>query len=435
MTSDSKPGGPPKADYRRTGAGEAKRAEFPVRVAGEYRVHFSRDAYRRMKDHAATTDEVELCGVLVGRVCQDAQGFFLEIVGAIEGKGANNYGSQVTFTHETWSHINEIKDREFADQRIVGWYHTHPGFGVFLSGMDMFIQENFFSQPFQVAVVLETKRDAEGCFAWMDGKCVALRRYWVGDDEVALTAGETEEFHGDAPAKAEAARNKGKDRPDDGPTPPLAFPSVTSILFVAVFFMAGFLVDRFVVGSSMQQMVRQAVESELYSLVEGASVGALASQDFKDVRARLAALRESLPKDQPAAAKIEELDGWLAAREQEYAKRQSVLRQELQDLAVRKEGLGERVSALQRSQQDLALLVDEMYVLRLLDSVKERDAASLAKLPESEQRMIKRNLDKVIQTFPNSKSAIQKMCPGLIEFFYPQEGAEKKDGTAPPPGK
>ena len=107
-----------------------------------------------------------------------------------EGKQAGNFGTQVTFTHETWNHINQEKDAKYPDEQVVGWYHTHPGFGVFLSEMDMFIQQNFFNQPYQIAIVFETKKDEEGCFAWSEGKSEPLKYYWVGDDKIELVGGE-----------------------------------------------------------------------------------------------------------------------------------------------------------------------------------------------------------------------------------------------------
>jgi len=38
-------------------------------------------------------------------------------------------------------------DAQFADKKIVGWYHSHPGFGIFLSEYDLFIHRNFFTAP------------------------------------------------------------------------------------------------------------------------------------------------------------------------------------------------------------------------------------------------------------------------------------------------
>jgi len=183
-------GGKPRIDYRDTPKDKAVSRPFPTAVSRQYRVHISPGAYKRMKDHAATSADVELCGVLVGTVCRDDQGIYLSVTGAVEGEGANTYGTQVTFTQQTWDHIHRVRERDYPDAQIVGWFHTHPGFGVFLSGMDTFIQENFFNAPHQIAIVLETKTKEEGCFGWVDGKITALQRYWVGDREVRLATGE-----------------------------------------------------------------------------------------------------------------------------------------------------------------------------------------------------------------------------------------------------
>jgi proteasome lid subunit RPN8/RPN11 len=419
--SEAGPGG--KADFRRIDPGVTTQAEFPVKAPSEFRVHFSPDAYRKMKEHAATTAEVELCGVLVGRVCRDAEGAFLEIVGAIEGRGANNYGSQVTFTHETWSHINEVKDRDFADQRIVGWYHTHPGFGVFLSSMDTFIQENFFSQPYQVAVVIETRQNVEGCFAWKDGRCEAMRRYWVGGREAPLASGDAEAFGapGGGAAAGLAAGDAREVPAPGGFLPQLALPSVATILGVALAFAAGALLDRWLVGANMAQVVQQTVESEVYSTFENAALGTMAAQDFRNIRDRLKAVRESPPRDQ--AARIEETENLLASLGQQYEKKRTMLRQELQDMSARRAGMGERLDLAQRRQLELTAMVVNLYLLRVSDVLSGLDAERLAKMGEGERGAVKAMLEQVIQMFPEAKYVIQKSHPGVIEFFYPASDA------------
>ena len=52
----------------------------------------------------------------------------------------------------------------FANARIVGWYHTHPDFGIFLSDYDVFIHQHFFSGPGQIALVIDPVRKLEGVF-------------------------------------------------------------------------------------------------------------------------------------------------------------------------------------------------------------------------------------------------------------------------------
>ena len=114
--------------------------------------------------------DAEICGVLVGNVYRDLWGLFLLVDDCIRGDRADNKATQVTFKAETWNHIHEVMEREHPHQKIVGWYHTHPGFGIFLSGMDLFIQHNFFNLPWQVAFVYDPVGRDEGAFVWRNGK-------------------------------------------------------------------------------------------------------------------------------------------------------------------------------------------------------------------------------------------------------------------------
>ena len=78
---------------------------------------------------------------------RDEAGPFVKIVESIRGEGAETRFAEVTFTHQTWAKINAEMDTKFSKLSIVGWYHTHPDFGIFLSDRDRFIHEHFFSGP------------------------------------------------------------------------------------------------------------------------------------------------------------------------------------------------------------------------------------------------------------------------------------------------
>ena len=291
-------------DFRQTDLSDVKTADFPADLSGEFRVHFSRQAHQQMMSHAATTSEVELCGVLVGDIRRDSQGPYLEITGAIEAQGANNYGSQVTFTHEAWSHIHAIKDERYPDKKIVGWYHTHPGFGVFLSSMDMFIQENFFAQPYQVAVVVETKQNKEGCFYWSGGECVAANRYWVGSREVALATGGAEAFDPETstgksagPAGATGERRQAG-APQSGDLAGIS--TLTLMIMSALLVLAGVFLGRMMFASSLQQMISDAAESEVLANIDSAARSQLALQDIEQLQTDVKIVRDTLPPQQPA---------------------------------------------------------------------------------------------------------------------------------------
>ena len=65
---------------------------------------------------------------------------------------------------------------------ILGWHHTHPGYDVFLSSYDLFIQENFFDLPFQTAYVVDPLKDNRGFFAKKDGVISRLGGFFIYDD-------------------------------------------------------------------------------------------------------------------------------------------------------------------------------------------------------------------------------------------------------------
>jgi proteasome lid subunit RPN8/RPN11 len=141
-----------------------------VKVKSQPVVVMEAEVARKIRQHARTSMKAEVCGVLIGTMDNDRT----VIEACIAGVNAAQGGAHVTFTQDTWEHIYKIKDQQYPDDKIVGWYHSHPGFGVFLSEHDLFIHENFFSSPQQIAWVYDPHTDEEGCFGWAGGKTEKL---------------------------------------------------------------------------------------------------------------------------------------------------------------------------------------------------------------------------------------------------------------------
>jgi proteasome lid subunit RPN8/RPN11 len=135
------------------------------------------EVVRQIRQHARSESKTEVCGVLIGRELGDG----IDVSACIAGVNAAQGGAHVTFTQDTWGHIYKIKDKDYPNERILGWYHSHPGFGVFLSDHDTFIHKNFFSSPRQVAWVYDPHSDEEGCFGWQAGRIVRLTQVDVVD--------------------------------------------------------------------------------------------------------------------------------------------------------------------------------------------------------------------------------------------------------------
>ena len=91
-----------------------------------------------IKAHGRSSMHKEVCGVLIGNLCWDNEAYLL-IDACIEGKYAEHQSGSVTFTSNTWDYIHKELSDKYPNKTIVGWYHTHPGFGIFLSNMDIFI--------------------------------------------------------------------------------------------------------------------------------------------------------------------------------------------------------------------------------------------------------------------------------------------------------
>lgn len=157
-------------------------ADAPLRVAAE------RQAFADVVGHAKESLNAEICGVLAGQVCEDDEGLFVHVQAAIRGAAAKEANARVTFTQETWNTVHETLERDYPKLRMVGWYHSHPGFGVEFSEMDVFIQKNFFPSPTQIALVTDPLggdtaicRNAEQGVSYLD-------RFWVDGREHALRA-------------------------------------------------------------------------------------------------------------------------------------------------------------------------------------------------------------------------------------------------------
>ena len=133
------------------------------------------DVMREMEAHARSNTEVELGGVMLGGQYVDHQGEpFIMVTDSLRARHYEATKGSFKFTRDTWSQITRERAQLATDIQMVGWYHTHPNWGVFLSGMDLFICDNFFNRPLDVALVIDPCSRERGWFQW-DGKTTKKR--------------------------------------------------------------------------------------------------------------------------------------------------------------------------------------------------------------------------------------------------------------------
>ena len=211
--------------------------KFPGAGEPAFRVYFAPEAHDDIARHARQNTSVEVGGVLVGDWHRDADGPFVAVSHVVRCDAATSKSGEVTFTHEAWNVINREMDTRYAELKIVGWYHTHPTFGIFLSERDSFIHQHFFSNPGQIAYVVDPVAKTEGVFAWRGGKTALVPHYWVGDQ---IYAGADQSPRADAPQDGSSPAPQAAAAPQETLSSSLLFQGMLCLLvFLAGYLLAG----------------------------------------------------------------------------------------------------------------------------------------------------------------------------------------------------
>ena len=135
-------------------------------------VYFAAKVLTDIRDDLAVNPRVERGGLLVGhpfRDLSDRATTFTVVVGFIPQPSRQSSAGQFTVTPDMISRARLTLEREFPSRQVVGWYHSHPGHGIFLSGQDMTIVRSIYNAPWQIAFVRDTLRDKEGVFYGPEG--------------------------------------------------------------------------------------------------------------------------------------------------------------------------------------------------------------------------------------------------------------------------
>jgi len=132
-------------------------------------------AYVRFCAHAGTDLDHEVGGVLVGERCADeATGEpFIVVEAVLPARHTRQGSAYLTFTQDSLVALHDELEERYSGKEMVGWYHTHPRMGVFLSGYDTWLHHHFFPELWQVALVIEPHSVIGGFFirqadGWLD---------------------------------------------------------------------------------------------------------------------------------------------------------------------------------------------------------------------------------------------------------------------------
>ena len=142
--------------------------------ADDLHIFLEQQTLTEIVDYSKTSPQNEVGGVLPGTLFEYRGVPYIQIHEYIRAPGESR-GASFKFTADAWSHIREKQ----GDQILVGWHHTHPGYGIFLSSHDQFIHRHFFNLPWMVALVVDPRADTLGFFQWKSDQIVPVGFFFV----------------------------------------------------------------------------------------------------------------------------------------------------------------------------------------------------------------------------------------------------------------
>ncbi len=164
------------------------------------KVYISQPVYKEIHRFTQNKTTNESGGVLVGDVIEEFGKKNVVISAFVEAKYSEGTPTTLKFTHETWEHIHKEIEKKHKGKKIVGWIHTHPDFGIFLSEYDKFIQSNFFNEDSQVAYVIDPIQDEEGFYCWVNGNIEKCKGFYLFD-KIGAKLNTVEEKNGEVVVK------------------------------------------------------------------------------------------------------------------------------------------------------------------------------------------------------------------------------------------
>ncbi|KAJ2556389.1 COP9 signalosome catalytic subunit rri1 [Coemansia sp. RSA 1933] len=121
------------------------------------KVEISSLALVKMVMHARSGGDMEVMGLMLGKVVDQTMVVLDAFALPVEGSETRVNAQQEAYEYM----VQYLEQSQAAGRRepVIGWYHSHPGYGCWLSGIDVSTQElnQKFQEPF-LAVVIDPKR-------------------------------------------------------------------------------------------------------------------------------------------------------------------------------------------------------------------------------------------------------------------------------------
>ncbi len=148
--------------------------------------YISKRAEAKMRNHALSMrdQKTEVMGLLLGDVRKWQERTYL-LVRDVVTTDLDATAISVRFDRKGFEKLFENLDDVGFDYIIIGWYHSHPGYGCYMSDTDIDTQTRMFVSPFHLAMVIDPVNMDIGAFKVRDKEQVLTRFaiYWDEHDD------------------------------------------------------------------------------------------------------------------------------------------------------------------------------------------------------------------------------------------------------------
>ena len=136
------------------------------------------EAISQIRAHSISNLRSELGGVLLGRAYRDGEQRIVDVIAALPARNDDHGPIHFTFTADAWRQIHHERAEKYPNLEIVGWFHTHPGLGVFYSSDDVVVHSAAFTLPWHVGLVVDPLGNQSSYFGWQDGELTPIPGYF-----------------------------------------------------------------------------------------------------------------------------------------------------------------------------------------------------------------------------------------------------------------
>lgn len=143
-------------------------------------IYVTQKAYIRFCAHAGTDLDNEVGGWLLGkhRIDRKTGQPFIVIDTVVPAQQVVHGNAFLTFTQDSQvTLLNYVYDY-YPHKDVLGWFHTHPRMGIFLSDYDTWLHDHFFPEKWQVALVIEPFSRSGGFFIRQEDNLLDSRNYY-----------------------------------------------------------------------------------------------------------------------------------------------------------------------------------------------------------------------------------------------------------------